>query len=321
MRLFVFGPVARELPGAAIEIDLRPLHTGDFVTPLSSQHQDAHDVAMYVYVDAAVPVGGVPHRDQLGHGQGALPGRDRAGWFDPVGRDVGDLVVVVRPVEQHLQDRERLVGMRVVALVEDGIQDVADILLGDVGDGFVFPVLEALAGDTPSHFDDGARSRFRPLSGPVALEEFVTHIGEAVGGSLDLLVARGRVQHLLRVLSVSGGGDDGLRAIPRRLQIEAFGIGGHGFLVLPDRVAAFFPLAALENAGHHNEGLAAAPGDPNAEPRGDGVPEILLHLVRFQVLNRRRSDPFSWHCGGRGGWFLEKNRYHRYQIWPVLKGD
>ena len=24
------------------------LHTGDFVTPLSSQHRDAHDVAMYV---------------------------------------------------------------------------------------------------------------------------------------------------------------------------------------------------------------------------------------------------------------------------------
>jgi hypothetical protein len=75
--LFVLGSVAWKFPGTAIEIDLRPLHPGDFVAALSAQHQDANEVAMDMRVDAAITVSGVPDRDQLWHGQGALPRGDR----------------------------------------------------------------------------------------------------------------------------------------------------------------------------------------------------------------------------------------------------
>jgi hypothetical protein len=37
---------------------------------------------------------------------------------------------------------------------------------------------------------------------------------------------------------------------------------------------------------------------------GSWCPRVLLYLVGFPVFNGRRSDPFTRHCGARGGWYL-----------------
>ena len=106
------------------------------------------------------------------------------------------------------------------------------------------------------------------------------------------------------------------RAIPRRFRIEAFVVGVHGFLVAPNRAAAFPPLAGLEDAGHHDEGPATRLGDPNTEPRGDGVPEVLLCFAGLQVPMVGEVTLFRGIAVVAGVDFC-KNRYHLSRFYSI----
>ena len=212
--------------------------------------------------------------------------------------------MIVGPVEQHLQDGECLIGMRVMPFIHNGVEEVANVPLGYGGNGFVVPVLEPFAGNAPSHLLDGAWSRFCLLPCPVTFQEVLPYVREAIGRPLDHLVARGRLQHLLWIAAVSGGRDDRLRAIPRRFQIEPLVFVVHAFRVSTDRVAAFLPLTGNEHPSHDHEGLAATLGDSNTEPGSQCVPKIFLYLIGLQVLYGGHGNSLARHLWWSLTWYL-----------------
>jgi hypothetical protein len=81
VRLVVLRPSGGQLKLSPLQVDLHPAHVANLVSPLSGQHEQAHDAAV-----VTVGTCGVPNPAKLVLGKGPVAGAQHPCPLEPQGR-------------------------------------------------------------------------------------------------------------------------------------------------------------------------------------------------------------------------------------------